>query len=496
MFFKKRKPYQPIHPFDLDYPLVQLSGYSQDTLTLEDFATGCFITGSSGSGKTTGPGAHIARAFLRAGYGGLVLTVKPGDRAQWEQWCRQTGRLDDLVVMDDTARYRFNFMQYESQRTSPGGGLTSNLANLFVTIMEATDSGQANAHDQFWRLAVKQLLKNTIDLLLAADEELSITNLKRVVISSPDHPERLHDANWAARSYCIQCLEATKFKVLSEDRRIDLDEVERYFLVEGPGQDSDTRANVIQTFSVMADGFCRDLFRKLFSTDLNITPEWSSKGKIILLDIPVKTHNEAGRTAQVAWKYLWQQAMERRQTESHDKRIHPAFLYMDEFQEFATSNSDALFQATARSSRVCTVCLTQSIAGLYNRMGGHNGKHAVDALLANMSIKVMCACGCPENNRWAEDLINKKWRYRGQSSVSFNNQQAGPKKLLPDPVKPQISGSVSPSLESQILPTVFTKLKSGGRRNTYQAETIVSVTSRVWARTRANYLPVTFLQEF
>ncbi|CAN0530470.1 unnamed protein product, partial [Laminaria digitata] len=49
------------HPFDLDYPLVQLSDYPEDTLTLGDFVTGCFITGSSGSGKTTGPGAHFAR---------------------------------------------------------------------------------------------------------------------------------------------------------------------------------------------------------------------------------------------------------------------------------------------------------------------------------------------------------------------------------------------------------------------------------------------------
>lgn len=494
-FFKRRQHVQPIHPFDLDYPLVQLSDHREDTLTLSDFVTGCCITGSSGSGKTTGPGAHFARTFLRAGYGGLVLTTKSGERAQWEDWCRQTGRLDDLIVMDDSAKYRFNFMKYESERTGPGGGLTANLASLFVTVMEATDSGQANGQDKFWRLAVKQLLKNAIDLLQAAGEELSITNLKRVVVSSPDHPERLHDPSWIAQSYCIQCLEKTKFKRLNEDQRIDLDEVERFFLVEAVGQDSDTRANVIQSFSVMADGFCRDLFRKLFSTDLNITPEWCAQGKIILLDLPVKTHNEAGRTAQVAWKYVWQQAMERRDMSKKDKPVVPVFLWMDEFQEFATSG-DSLFQATARSSRVCTVCLTQSIAGLYDRLGGGNGKYAVDALLANMSIKVMCSCGCPENNRWSEDLINKKWRYRGQSSVSFNRQQEGPKKLMAGPAKPQISGSVSPSLESQILATAFTQLKSGGSRNTYMVDTIVFATSRVWARTRANFLPVTFLQEF
>lgn len=493
--FKRRKKQRLVYPFDLDYPLVQLSNHPGDVLTLSDFVTGCFITGSSGSGKTTGPGAHFARAFLSAGYGGLVLTTKPGERTQWEHWCKQTGRLDDLVVMDESAKYRFNFMQYESKRTGPGGGLTTNLANLFVTVMEVTDSGRANANDQFWRLAVKQLLRNTIDLLLRAGQELSITNMKRVVISIPDHPDRLRDAVWIKQSYCVQCLEATRHRQMTDDQRIDLDEVERFFLIEAPGQDSDTRANVIQTFSVMADGFNRDIFRKIFSTDLNITPEWSTKGKIILLDYPVKTHYEAGRSAQVAFKHIWQQAMERREVSNTGKPLRPTFLWMDEFQEFASSG-DALFQATARSSRVCTVSLTQSIAGLYDRLSSGNGKYAVDALLANMSIKVMCACGCPENNTWSENLINKKWRYRGQSSVSFNRQQEGPRKLLAETPKPQISGSVSPSLESQILSTVFTQLKNGGARNTYCVDTIVFVTGRTWGHTHANYIPVTFLQEF
>ena len=34
----------------------------------------------------------LARAFLAHGYGGLVLTVKPDERALWERYARETGR--------------------------------------------------------------------------------------------------------------------------------------------------------------------------------------------------------------------------------------------------------------------------------------------------------------------------------------------------------------------------------------------------------------------
>lgn len=479
------------HPYDLEHVLLRLSSHPDDTLCLGDFVTGCFVSGSSGSGKTSGPGATIARAFLRAGYGGLVLTTKLGECEQWRRWCEQTGRLGDFVVMDDSTHYRFNFLEYENKRAGRGAGLTANLAALFLTVMEATDSGRANSHDPFWRQAVKQLVKNCIDLIKAADEELSITNIKRLVTSSPSYPEEVYEERWM-ESYCWECLKKADSKKLDADQRIDLNEVQRYWTTEVPSQDSKTRANVFQSFSVMADSFLRGLFRLLFCTSVNITPELSIDGKIIVLDFPCKTYDDVGRNVQVLFKAAWQKAMERRDISIQNR---PVFLFADEFQEFATS-SDAMFQATARSSRVCSVCLTQSIPGLYDRMGGTNGKYAADSLLSNLSIKIMCGSGCPETNTWAENLINKRWRYRGQSSISYNSQLQRPKKLFAGPDKPQISGSVSPSLESQVLATRFTQLKSGGVRNNWMVDGLIVQSSRAWRYTRTNYIPVTFLQEF
>ena len=53
--------------------LCRLSSSAKDALTLADAKTGVLITGQTGKGKTSGPGRLLAKAYLRAGFGGLVL---------------------------------------------------------------------------------------------------------------------------------------------------------------------------------------------------------------------------------------------------------------------------------------------------------------------------------------------------------------------------------------------------------------------------------------
>lgn len=76
---------------DLNAPLLQLS--PRDAWRLRDACEGTVIFGGTGSGKSSGSGRAIARAFLRAGFGGLVLCAKQDDeRERWKAYARETGR--------------------------------------------------------------------------------------------------------------------------------------------------------------------------------------------------------------------------------------------------------------------------------------------------------------------------------------------------------------------------------------------------------------------
>ena len=107
LFRKRRRAVR--EPSDLlALPLLHWS--HDDAWTLRDAVEGTLILGATGSGKTSGSGRLIARTMLSCGFGGLVLTAKSDERALWEGYCRDTNRLDDLVVVGADGAHRFNFL--------------------------------------------------------------------------------------------------------------------------------------------------------------------------------------------------------------------------------------------------------------------------------------------------------------------------------------------------------------------------------------------------
>jgi hypothetical protein len=140
--------------------------------------------------------------------------------------------------------------------------------------------------------------------------------------------------------------------------------------------DEETRSVIVSTFTSMADCFLRGMLRKLFCTTQDFKPEDTFDGRIIILNLPVKEHNELGQFSQVLFKYIWQRAVERRippliTPQQAEQTIRPVFLWADESQFFANSY-DALFQSTARSSRACTVYLPQNLPSYFAAFGGAN----------------------------------------------------------------------------------------------------------------------------
>ena len=171
-------------PLDaLDHALLHLSPY--DAWTVRDACEGCQIFGGTGSGKTSGSGQALAKAFLHAGFGGLVCTAKPDERALWERYCAETGREDSLILFSPSGPYRFNFLDYEARRPGVGGGLTENLVNLFCTVLEVADRKHGRGpSDEFWHRTLQQLLRNAFDLLLIARGGLSLPEIYRLIVQA------------------------------------------------------------------------------------------------------------------------------------------------------------------------------------------------------------------------------------------------------------------------------------------------------------------------
>ena len=470
-------------PFDPSRPLLQLS--PTDAFTIADACEGVQIFGSTGSGKTSGSGAALARAMLRAGFGGLVLTAKPDERALWERYCRETGRSESLIIFNTDSPHRFNFLDYELKR--PGGGVTDNIVDLFTTaIAAARGSDQTSRQDPYWGLALEQLLRNAVDLLRHSTGSVSLPEMTEVIRSAARSPEQAEDEEkWQAESFCAQCLDKMLKGLTPDKAPPDIYETAAYWIREYPGLPDKTRASVVSTFTTMADGFLRGPIRELFCTTTSIVPELTHHGAVLLIDLPIKTHHRVGRFAQVIWKTLWQRA-----TEVRDVAVNPrpVFLWADEAQSFATAK-DADFQATARSSRACTVYLTQNISNYRAAMGGgRDAEASVDSFLGNLQTKVFHANGDAVTNEWASKTIANDWARHSSTSVG---EQHDPKTGSP---RPSASANTSESFDAQAPPVAFTMLSKGGRVNRGRVEAIVFQGGRVWKATGRNHIRVTFQQ--
>ncbi len=487
---------QQAKQFHLDRVLLNLS--PTDTWRIRDACEGTQVFGATGSGKTSGSGQSLALTFLAAGFGGLVVTAKPDERALWEEYCARANRSDDLVIFSPDSGLGFNFMDYEATRSGVGAGFTENLVNLFTIVNEVSQrnqgAGSGLEEGGYWERALKQLLRNAIELLLGAYGRVTLEDLYRLVSTAPQSLEQRNDEEWQRNSFCYKTLQIGDSQV-AEISRADFAMAAHYWVHEFPGISNRTRSVVVHTFTGMADAFLRRPLKQMFCTDTTLTPEVSQDGKIILLDLPIKEYDELGRSAQVLFKYLWQRAMERRHT---DDCSRPVFLWADESQYFVTSH-DAVFQTTARSARVATVYLTQNISNYYAAMNARDPRPPTDSLLGNLQTKIFHANGDHVTNQWASDLIAKSWQQRvsagGSESVtmpSFGERAANPSR------GPQFQSSsnaqVNEVFEYEVPPNAFTGLRKGGPGNDYCVDAILFQGGRVWQQTDNSHLTTSFTQ--
>ena len=386
--------------------------------TLGQAAEGVLITGATGSGKTSGSGKHLAHAYLKAGMGGLVLCAKPDERQRWEQYATECERKNAVIVMDGTGKERFNFLDYSLSQA--GGGETLNLVTLFVQLAEAArlNKGGGGAADPFWQDAMKELLSHSMDALIAAYGQVRLAELQRFIETLPLPDDKRE------KGFCYQTMQKAYMTPVRPLATHDLEVIKNYIFENMRRMADKTRSGIISNFTSLAHGFIKGTMHSMFCTDSTLVPELAHEGAIIIVDLPVKTWGTSGILAAHVMKFLFQKTTERRVC---TEKTRPVFLWADECQ-FFLSEYDNEFQSTARSSRACTVYLTQNLSGIYSTIGGSNPEHSTEALLGNLRTKIFHLNDNRSTNQWAADLIGKDIQHRrnwSQGTGSSTGQSEG-----------------------------------------------------------------------
>lgn len=434
-----------------------------DFFQIRDAVMGIIITGGIGSGKTSASGNLIAGHYLRNGFSGTVLTAKADEVDLWRNYCRKYGREDDLIIISPTSGHSFNFMEYESDRGDVGKEIANNIADVLLKVIKAGYQDSSGSDKAFWDSSLEELVVNAVDLCLLTGNK-RFEHIYDIIQSAPKTHEQAKNSKWQINSKCyramthvakhLEKMEQTKY-VLDQERR--LHNIEDYFLDRWINLSEKTRSIVEQMFSAFGSRFMREPLYSLFNSITTVTPEDVFKGKIILIDLPYLIFDKTGKDAQILWKYIFQRAMQRRTIKPNSR---PVFIWVDEAHYFLHEN-DIQFQSTTRSSRVCTVYITQNLPNFYlNCGGGELGKTRFKALAGNLSTKFFHANSDMETNEFAADLIGKDWQWSANEGMSMGEKMS-------------ISSGHSETMAYLVEPSDFTKLKTGGPENNFQAQAIV-----------------------
>lgn len=417
-FLTRNKPKQfvqapPVKDFipSLNAPLLR---FGNAPWTIGNACEGTLILGATGSGKSSGSGAHIAKSFLLSGMGGMILCAKPDEKARWLHYAKQCNREHSVIVMDGSTNERFNFLDYSLLRDGDGGGQTMNLVTLFIQLAEAAQRGSGEGSDPFWRNAMKELLSHSMDVLIAAYGRVRLHELQMFMETLPT-PENKRDTE-----FCGQTM-AKAYMIPARQLPVhDLQVIDNYIFRNMRYMSDKTRSGVISSFTSLAHSFIKGTMHTLFCTDSTLVPELTHEGAIIIVDLPIKQWDTAGILAAHVMKYLFQKAAERRNVTAASR---PVFLWADECQ-FFLSEYDNEFQSTARSAKACSVYLTQNLSGIYNTIGGKHPEHAADALLGNLRTKIFHSNDNRTTNQWAADMIGKDVQIRENYSDSQGSSES------------------------------------------------------------------------
>jgi len=417
---------------------------------IADALTGVAVFGATGSGKTSGIAKHLALGYLANDFGGLVLCAKKEEVHQWVQWAQATRREQDLIIVDASGKWRFNFLDWEASRGGEGAGLTINIVALLDEIAGAIAGSagkeEGGGDNKFFDDALHHLNMNLVDLPLFADMPVTLPLLRAILSTAPTSTAQLGDETWQENSVCWAIIKEAeqKLKNAAAETKDDFEECRNYWFREYPALSDRTRSIVSLSFSMLIRPLITRPLRRLFATDTNVRPEDAFDGKIIIINLPVQEFRLAGRVASLAWKYCFQVATLRRM-QANSAYLRPVFLWADEAQNFIT-DFDAEYQAVARSAGGCTVYLTQNRES-YRRVLGNDD--SVDSLMGNLQAKFFCQ-NSGETNEWAARLLGERWVQISSTTANRNEQGAG--------------GGVTRSEQRRyfVEPSRFTTLKRGG----------------------------------
>jgi hypothetical protein len=361
---------------------------------------GTLIYGGTGSGKTSGSGRDLSLRLLRQNFGGLVLCAKNDEAQRWIDLCTEAGRSEDVILFDhNNPDAKFNFIDYAQATDQSIGSVDNSILALNTFIKNMNGDGSGGVNESFWQGQQDKMIENIIRILYYADKPITVPYIY-TLIRNLDKIRRVDSMDEDGETITT-AEENIIYKLIKKIARTNPTKSRKLleYIEEIKDLSANTYSCVVASVTGALNPLDGDLLEARMTRETTVSPDdILFKRKIVIVGFDVKRFQQAGRSVNLIWKEALQAKSEA--TAGRPNR-NPAFLWMDEGQNFITKN-DQLFMTTARSAKVATVFLTQNLPNIRSEFGNQN---RADAYRGIFQTVIFHQNPCPETNAYMEQQI-------------------------------------------------------------------------------------------
>jgi len=326
------------------------------TITDESLYQNVLITGSIGSGKTSGAISRLTYNLIKCGKGGLILDVKGNFVDTVQIMAKKLSRIQDVCIISKDSNWYFEIL---------ASGVSSlELANRLKQVITLLSTN--NNSDSYWLDKVENVLMNVI-IILKYMGELNIMTLHRLV---------------SEEVFLEQMLEGvkTKLKTKVPDDKTSFELAGAISFLENEFLRLDSRVNTIIkseitriTIPLVTD---YDIYNQ-FCIQGNKQKITFDSNKIIILSINIGENKALAKILATFIKLAFQKHIL-----SNISCNNSTFFIADEFQEFCNTD-DAHFLSLSREAKCINIISTQSYTSLKNALKDLNAANVIIQNLVN-----------------------------------------------------------------------------------------------------------------
>lgn len=357
------------------------------------------ITGSIGSGKTSGAICNLTDALISRGLGGVILDAKGSFISSVRKMCKKAGREQDLQEVSMASNCYFELLDKNI--------MPQELANRLRHVIELISPN--NNSDTYWLDKVENVFLNLI-ILMDYYGVRNMHELHLLVTSKEYLEEKLNECKDQLLNSPPEdktAFEMTNAILFLKEEYLNLDS--RIFSVI-------TSEITRLTIPLVTD---YDVYKQFVEPDSKKEKIdfYNSSNKIVILSINIGENKALCKIISVFLKLSFQKYI--LSTLKNSKKF-PSFFIADEYQEFVNKD-DSDFLSLSREAKCINIISTQSYSSIKNAL---RDESAAFVIIQNFVNKIWFRNDDNYTNSEVVKQLGKTIVKRENTSITENAQES------------------------------------------------------------------------